>query len=78
MAKATSKAGRATPVPVERPPVRHLFGLHQEIDHLFDDFFRSFRLRRFGRGTFDIEPFWRFESSFGVPVPLSSSKHTNR
>ena len=69
MVKVTSKAGRATPVPVAQPPVQHLFGLRQEIDHLFDDFFRSFRFPRFGRGTFDIEPFRRFESSFGVSVP---------
>ena len=38
--------------------------LHREIDRLFDDFGRDFRLNPFRRSAFDIEPFWRREMKF--------------
>lgn len=42
--------------------------LRQEIDRLFDDFQRGYWRFPFGRKTFDIEPLWRGEMSFG-PSP---------
>jgi HSP20 family protein len=50
----------------DQPPVtsdfwRPLEKLRQQVDHLFDDFNRGSSLSPFGRGLFDVEPFWRRE-----------------
>jgi HSP20 family protein len=48
--------------------LRPLESLRRQVDRLFEDFDPGRRLP-FGRGTFDIEPFWRREMSFtGMPA----------
>jgi HSP20 family protein len=48
---------------------RPLEKLRQQVDHLFDDFNRGSGLSPFGRGLFDVEPFWRRESiGRGMPA----------
>ena len=43
--------------------------LRQEIDRLFDEFDHGFRRTPFRRSTFDVEPFWHRELSWGgVPA----------
>ena len=43
--------------------------LRREVDRLFDDFGVGSRRSPFGRGVFDVEPFWRGEVSWGkVPT----------
>ncbi|MCP1506667.1 HSP20 family protein [Pseudomonas marginalis] len=48
---------------------RPLEKLRQQVDHLFDDFNRGTSLSPFGRGLFDVEPFWRRELiGHGMPA----------
>lgn len=48
--------------------LRPLENLRRQVDRLFDDFDRG-RYLPFGRGSFDIEPFWRREAGFaGLPA----------
>ena len=48
---------------------RPLEKLRQQIDHLFEDFNRGSGLSPFGRGLFDVEPFWRRELiGHGMPA----------
>ena len=48
--------------------LRPLENLRRQVDRLFDDFDRG-RYLPFGRGAFDIEPFWRREMNFsGMPA----------
>lgn len=48
--------------------LRPLEGLRRQVDRLFEDFDRGWRMP-FSRSGFDIEPFWRRELSFaGMPA----------
>lgn len=48
---------------------RPLEKLRQQVDHLFEDFNRGSGLSPFGRGLFDVEPFWRRELiGHGMPA----------
>ena len=49
--------------------------LRQEIDRLFDEFDHGFRRTPFRRSTFDVEPFWHRELSWGgVPAVEPGSR----
>jgi HSP20 family protein len=66
-------AEAATKLPVkteerksDRPAERRPFeSLRREVDRLFDDFQVGSWRSPFGRGVFDVEPFWRGEISWG-------------
>ncbi|NWB84296.1 MULTISPECIES: Hsp20/alpha crystallin family protein [Pseudomonas] len=47
--------------PVTTDLWRPLEKLRQQVDHLFEDFTHGSGLPSFGRGLFDVEPFWRRE-----------------
>lgn len=54
---------------------RPLEKLRQQVDHLFEDFNRGSGLSPFGRGLFDVEPFWRRELiGRGMPAVDISEK----
>ena len=60
---------KASQHPVTTDLWRPLERLRQQVDHLFEDFNRGSGLTPFGRGLFDIEPFWRRELiSHGSPA----------
>jgi len=52
---------KASQHPATTDPWKPLERLRQQVDHLFEDFNRGSGLSPFGRGLFDIEPFWRRE-----------------
>lgn len=65
-----SNSAKKMPVTTEKKGTQHplsadlwrpLEKLRQQVDHLFDDFNRSPMPSPFGRGLFDVEPFWRRE-----------------
>lgn len=59
----STKAANPTPT-----ALRPLEGLRRQVDRLFEDFDRGWRMP-FSRSGFDIEPFWRRELSFsGMPA----------
>jgi HSP20 family protein len=69
MAEAAVKLTDKAPAKAEHPKApaewRPLEALRREIDQLFEDFgLRSWRAP-FGRGAFDVGPFWRGDVSFG-------------
>ncbi|BAQ75403.1 Hsp20/alpha crystallin family protein [Pseudomonas sp. Os17] len=73
-----SNSVKKMPVTTEDKSTRHplatdlwrpLEKLRQQVDHLFDDFNRGSGLSPFGRGLFDVEPFWRRElMGHGMPA----------
>jgi HSP20 family protein len=67
--KEIEKSAKKTDAPAPMRPWHPFESLHSEIDRLFDDFGRNpFRLP-FGRGMFDVEPFWRREPSWTPSLP---------
>jgi len=46
--------------------VRPFESLRQEVNRLFDDFYRGYWRLPFGRALFDAEPLWRGEMAFGA------------
>jgi len=73
-----SNSAKKMPVTTEKKGTQHplsadlwrpLEKLRQQVDHLFDDFNRSPVPSPFGRGLFDVEPFWRRELiGHGMPA----------
>jgi len=60
--KTGEKKGNLAPVPEWRP----FEALRQEVDRLFDSFGGGFWPSPFRRSAFDIEPFWRRESTWSA------------
>lgn len=52
---------KASQHPATTDPWKPLERLRQQVDHLFEDFNLGSGLSPFGRGLFDVEPFWRRE-----------------
>lgn len=46
-----------------------IFALRDEMDRLFDNFWRGFGMERSGRRTAEPQPFGRFMTSFGMAIP---------
>ena len=66
---------KASQHPVATDLWRPLEKLRQQVDHLFDDFNRGSSLSPFGRGLFDVEPFWKRElAGHGMPAVDISEK----
>jgi HSP20 family protein len=66
---------KASQHPVATDLWRPLEKLRQQVDHLFDDFNRGSSLSPFGRGLFDVEPFWKRElTGHGMPAVDISEK----
>ncbi|MCK6453045.1 MAG: Hsp20/alpha crystallin family protein [Alphaproteobacteria bacterium] len=69
MAEAATKLAvktekkEAAPAPREWQPFETL---RREIDRLFENFHRTSWVSPFGRASFELEPFWRREFSFGA------------
>lgn len=73
-----SSTAKKLPVKTEETPNKsprlvepsHLFeNLRRQVDHLFDDVTRGSLHLPFGRGAFEVEPFWRRElMSPGIPA----------
>ena len=72
--KTGEKKGNLAPVPEWRP----FEALRREVDRLFDSFGGGFWPSPFRRSAFDIEPFWRRESTWsGAPaVDIAESEKT--
>jgi len=66
MASTPVEVKKATPAPTATPDVWRSF--RSEMDRLFDRFSTGFGMPSPRRG-FDMEPPWRFESSFTFPTP---------
>jgi hypothetical protein len=66
MASTPVEVKKATPVPTPVPDVWRSF--RTEMDRLFDRFSGAFDMPSLRR-MFDIEPAWRFDSSFGFAAP---------
>src|SRR6516225_5600977 len=60
--KTEEKKGNLAPVPEWRP----FEALRREVDRLFDGFGGGFWPSPFRRSAFDIEPFWRRESTWSA------------
>ena len=56
------KSSERAPAPQAWQPIETL---RREVDRLFQDFDRDFWRAPFRRATFDVEPFWRRELSWG-------------
>jgi HSP20 family protein len=52
--------------------------LRNEIDRLFESFDKGFWRSPFRRSTFDIEPFWRGELSWGATPAVDIAEKDNR
>jgi HSP20 family protein len=66
MASTPVEVKKATPAPTTTPDVWRSF--RSEMDRVFDRFSANFGLPSLRR-MFDMEPAWRFESSFTFPTP---------
>jgi HSP20 family protein len=66
--KPVKTGGKEMPVPAgqEMSPI---YRLRDEVDQLFNDFFRSFWRDPFSSRMFDIEPLRRFGAPFGAVLP---------